>query len=168
MIEGQKLRRRNNLRRAIYEWGAIGFGVLSLACLVYWIILSTSSMAELEPLWMPGGIVVSANRGSVLLTPGPDKETRSADVFTRNSWHGWETISDYKLDLPGIRFRLLRFWLYARSPQRVARATGALQVSLLFPCVISAILGFACINRYRALACRPISENLISDRPTTH
>ena len=78
MSEGPKPRRRFNLRRAIYEWGAIGFLALSLACLVYWIILSTSSLGQFEPLWLPGGVVVSVNGSSVLLSPGRDQETRSS------------------------------------------------------------------------------------------
>jgi hypothetical protein len=162
MSEGPaKGRQRLHLLRSFYEWGAIAFATLALACILDWALAACSSLGNTGPL-TPFGTVLSAQRGSIVLSSDFDISTSSLKARAADPEETDRT-SDRVLDIPGLHFRMQRYYFEHNADHHFNSVYWALEISLILPFIVSAVLAIACFRGYKSIQQKPLSRDPISE-----
>src|SRR5262245_21003372 len=129
------------MRRAFFEWGAIGGVTLSILLFVYWVFSIRTWAANFELTWWvaEGGLQASARDGMLMLSnPGTGEET--IEVIETGVLFTPAPTARHFLVLPGLRMGYMRF------------AGGSIDWYLHFPLLIPAallmVVGVFCGSQY--------------------
>jgi hypothetical protein len=132
------------MKRAFYEWSALGSLFLSVACIACWGVSIGSEETNLELAFGKRSVVqMFANDGSVTLCDHIENlEVIEKVIQSPNSFNPAPTVV-YGWRLPGIEFNLIKF------------ADGwnnwSLRLSLLIPFAVLLVFGVFCVRQYRLI-----------------
>ena len=130
----------------------MGFGVLAVAGLVYWVASLSTRLADTPPLAPSGWLAVTTSRGSLALSSGLWANVDVLDEIAKSPGLSPPLDRDVAWSVPGFRMRAIRLTGDATSD-------WALEVSMLLPILVSGVLAVVCVRRYRALRRHSDSES---------
>ncbi len=149
------------LKRGLYEWSAIAFGLLSLVCLVFWGVSASSSIADLAPFEARKGLVLETWGGAFCARSRTDETIKELGAWARSKSLDPPLVAKRELMVPGFQYRAIR--LGAAVAGRDGSTHWAFEMSMLYPFAVLVILAAVCFYRLRVISRKPESRNPVSN-----
>ena len=162
--------RRAQMKRAIFEWGAIAASIISLTCFIYWGVSISTHMADFAASLSGRMVGVSASGGSITarnpqneLIEDPEGALQVIEsIYTAVPFNPRfsKPVSRYGCDIPGLKFRHITS---ARDATK-----WMVRVSLLIPATISLVAALLLIRGYRQILTASAALSEIKNREAAH
>lgn len=151
------------MKRAFYEWGAIGTFALAISCFGYWGVSKITAAADSQMSFVWRAVDASVSNGTVTLADQINNgEVIDAIEKSLTFVPPLDVTGKYRLSLPGFELHFITFG--NDSPSWRIEFSLLIPASIFMLCAAYAIVRYRKVRRAMELAEKPA----VSSEPVTH